>query len=81
VARYIKLPAIVGKIKINSVSQGSNVQIGDTAVINLTSSSKNYGGAASFSPGDSFGGISNNQLSKTNTIDPDLNDSSATSIV
>jgi len=75
------MPSIVGKIKINSISQGSNVQIGDTVVINLTSSTKNYGGAASFSPGDSFGGVSNNQLSKTNTIDPDLNDTSASSIV
>ena len=74
------MPSIVGKIKINSVSQGANVQIGDTAVINLTSSTKNYGGAASFSPGDSFGGVSNNQLSKTNTVDPDLNDNSASSI-
>jgi spore germination protein PA len=45
------MPAIVGSIKINSVSQGSNVQIGDTLCITLTSSTKNYGGASSFSPG------------------------------
>jgi Spore germination protein gerPA/gerPF. len=75
------MPAIVGRIKIVNVSEGSNVQIGDAAVINLTSSTKNYGGAASFSPGDSFGSVSNNQLSKTNTIDPDLNDASASSLV
>ncbi|TDF96237.1 spore germination protein [Paenibacillus piri] len=75
------MPSIVGNIKINSVCQSSNVQIGDTAFITLTSSSKNYGGAASFSPGDSIGGIANNQASSTNTNDPDVIDGSTSTIV
>jgi len=74
------MPSIVGNVKINSVSQSSNVLIGDTAYIVLSSSSKNYGGAASFSPGDSFAGISNNQNSRTNTNDPDAIDGSSSAI-
>jgi len=68
------VPSIVGNIKINNVSQSSNVQIGDTGFIALSSTSKNYGGAAAFSPGDSFAGVSNNQASSTNTNDPDVAD-------
>lgn len=74
------MPAIVGAIKISSVSQGSNVQIGDTVVITLTSNTKNYGGASSFSPGDSFGSVANN-LSNTNTNDPDVVDNANSNIV
>jgi spore germination protein PA len=75
------MPSIVGNIKINSVSQSSNVQIGDTVFITLTSSSKNYGGAAAFSPGDAFGSVSNNQASSTNTNDPDVVDGSSSTVV
>lgn len=78
--RYTSMPAIVGSFKINSVSQGSNVQIGDTASITLTSSSKNYGGAASFSPGDTIGSVTNNAASQTNTNDPDVIDNSSSLI-
>ncbi|MFE5319810.1 spore germination protein [Paenibacillus sp. NPDC056579] len=74
------MPSIVGNVKINNVSQSSNVQIGDAAVIALSSTSKNYGGAAAFSPGDAFGSVSNNQNSSTNTNDPDLNDNNTTII-
>jgi spore germination protein PA len=74
------MPSIVGNLKINSVSQSSNVQIGDTARITLTSASKNYGGANAFSPGDSFAGITNNQGSSTNTNDPDLIDGPSTTL-
>lgn len=72
-----KVPSIVGNIKINNVSQSSNVQIGDTAFIALSSTSKNYGGASSFSPGDAFGAVSNNQNSSTNTNDPDVVDNTS----
>jgi spore germination protein PA len=75
------MPAIVGNIKINSVSQGSNVQIGDTLCITLTSSTKNYGGASSFSPGDAFGSVTNNAASQTNTNDPDVIDGSNSTLV
>jgi spore germination protein PA len=63
------MPSIVGAIKINNVGQGSNVQIGDAAYINLSSISKNFGGASSFSPGDSYGSVTNNPNSGTNTVD------------
>lgn len=71
------MPSIVGNIKIVSVGPSSNVQIGDTATIVLSSSSKTYAGANSFSTGDTFAGvnITNNQGSSTNTNDPDVIDS------
>jgi spore germination protein PA len=75
------MPSIVGNIKINNVSQSSNVQIGDVATIVLTSSSKNYGGASSFCPGDAFGSVSSNQNSSTNTNDPDEIDNTNSTIV
>ncbi|MGO4275391.1 spore germination protein, partial [Paenibacillus sp. TAF58] len=54
------MPSIVnGGIKINSVASGSNVQIGDTLVIYLSSNSKIFSGANSFSPGDSVGSLQN----------------------
>lgn len=69
------MPAIInGGIKILNVAQGSNVQIGDTFAINLTSSSKIFAGANSFSPGDSFGSVQNVLNGSTNTVDPDLVD-------
>ncbi|CAN7704048.1 spore germination protein [Paenibacillus sp. LjRoot153] len=69
------MPAIInGGIKILNVTQGSNVQIGDTLVINLTSSSKIFAGANSFSPGDSFGSVQNVLNGSNNTVDPDLVD-------
>jgi spore germination protein PA len=66
------VPSIVGNIKINSVGPSSNVQIGDTAFVVLSSNSKINAGANSFAPGDSFGGVFNYQNSST--IDPDLVD-------
>jgi spore germination protein PA len=65
---------IIGSIKINAVSQGSNVQIGDTAFIVLSHNSRNHGGADSFAAGEDFGSVTNNQNSSTNTLDPDLID-------
>ncbi|MEO3944914.1 spore germination protein [Gorillibacterium sp. CAU 1737] len=69
------MPSIViGGIKINSVGSGSNVQIGDTCLINLSSSSKIFSGANSFSPGDSY--LSNQSVANgsMNAIDPDIVD-------
>lgn len=75
------MPAIInGAIKILNVAQGSNVQIGDTFVINLTSSSKIFAGANSFSPGDSFGSVQNVLNGSTNTVDPDVVDTPNTTI-
>ncbi|WP_442604206.1 spore germination protein [Paenibacillus sp. KN14-4R] len=71
------MPSIVGNVKIVSVGPSSNVLIGDTAAVILSSSSKTYAGANSFTTGDTFAGTSiiNNQASSTNTNDPDLIDS------
>lgn len=75
------MPAIInGAIKILNVAHGSNVQIGDTFVINLTSSSKIFAGANSFSPGDSFGSVQNVLNGSTNTVDPDVVDTPNTTI-
>jgi spore germination protein PA len=69
------MPSIVGNIKINSVGPSSNIQLGDTAFIHLTSNSKTYSGANSFNTGDTFGpNISYNQGSSTNTLDADVFD-------
>ncbi|KQX51651.1 MULTISPECIES: spore germination protein [unclassified Paenibacillus] len=75
------MPSIVnGAIKINSVTSGSNVQIGDTFIINLSSNSKIFAGANSFSPGDSFGSVQSVLNGSTNTIDPDIVDTPNTNI-
>lgn len=69
------MPAFVGTIKIVGVEHSSNVQIGDTAVVWLSSQSKKYGGANSFTTGDSIGAnLTNNSASSTNTLDSDLID-------
>ncbi|NEW09211.1 spore germination protein [Paenibacillus sp. SYP-B3998] len=66
--------SIVGSIRINSVANSSNVQVGDVGFIVMSSNSKMNAGANSFTPGDSFGTLTNNQNSSTNTNDPDLID-------
>ncbi|MNI72423.1 putative spore germination protein GerPA [compost metagenome] len=74
------VPIFVGNIKINNVGPSGNVQIGDAAFIVLSSNNKNYAGANSFSPGDSFGSITNNPNSSTNTNDPDVIDTSSNEV-
>jgi spore germination protein PA len=66
--------SIVGTVKINSVSQGSNVQIGDAINNVLIHKSKNYAGSDSFASGQDFGSVTNNENSSTNTSDPDIID-------
>ncbi|WP_028548001.1 spore germination protein [Paenibacillus sp. UNC451MF] len=75
------MPSVVGNIKINSVGPSSNVQIGDAVNIVLSSSAKINAGANSFSNGDSFGTLTNNQASITNTDDAALVDGTSASIV
>ncbi|WP_438432639.1 spore germination protein [Gorillibacterium sp. sgz500922] len=65
---------IIGGIKILSVSSGSNIQFGDTALINLTSNCKVYSGANSFSPGDAIASPQNYINGGPNTVDPDVID-------
>ncbi|AOZ91029.1 spore germination protein [Paenibacillus crassostreae] len=67
--------SIIGNIKINNVGPSSTVLVGNTASVILSSNSKIYAGANSFSIGDSIGtNITNNQASSTNTMDSDVVD-------
>jgi len=66
--------SFIGNLRINNVSNSSNVQVGDAFFITLTSNNKFHAGANSFTPGDSFGTLTNNAGSVTNTSDPDLID-------
>lgn len=68
--------SIIGNIKINSVGPSSTVLVGNTASVILSSNSKIYAGANSFSIGDSIGtNITNNAASSTNTMDSDVGSS------
>lgn len=68
------IPAVVGFVKIVSVGSGSIVQFGDTVQVSPSSTSKTYAGSGSFLTGSLTN--SNNAVSATNTVDPDLQDSS-----
>lgn len=66
------MPAVVGFVKIVSVGSGSIVQFGDALEVSPNSSSKTYAGSGSFLTGSLTN--SNNAVSATNTIDPDVQD-------
>jgi hypothetical protein len=68
------MPAVVGFVKIISVGSGSIVQFGDTLEVSPNSSSKTYAGSGSFLTGSLTN--SNNAVSATNTLDPDVQDAS-----
>ncbi|WP_127530072.1 spore germination protein [Paenibacillus kobensis] len=67
------MPAVVGFVNITSVGSSSVVQFGDTVQVSPSSNSKTYAGAGSFLTGGLAN--SNNALSATNTLDPDVQDS------
>ncbi|SDC77169.1 spore germination protein PA [Paenibacillus sp. UNCCL117] len=67
------MPAIVGAIKINNVSAGSIVHIGDSVQLAPQSVAKTFAGAGSFNTGDNLRVY--NYVSTTNTYDNDLLDS------
>lgn len=67
------MPAFVGNIKIVSVSSSAVVQFGDALIIAPKSTSKTFAGAGSFLTGDFP--VTNNGVSLTNTLDPDVVDS------
>ena len=67
------MPAVVGFVKIVSVGSGSIVQFGDTLEVSPNSTSKTYAGSGSFLTGSLTN--SNNAVSATNSIDPDVQDS------
>jgi Spore germination protein gerPA/gerPF. len=66
------MPAVVGFVKIVSVGSGSIVQFGDTLQSTPSSNSKTYAGSGSFLTGSLTN--SNNAVSATNSLDPDLQD-------
>jgi spore germination protein PA len=72
------MPAIVGHIKILSVSSGSIVHIGDSLILSPSSSSKTFAGAGSFNTGD-FPRVLNS-VSSTNTNDSDLVEANASKV-
>ncbi|AST90543.1 spore germination protein [Sutcliffiella cohnii] len=65
------MPAIVGPVAINSIS-GGVVTFGDSFYVSPKGTSKTSAGSGSFNTGNVI--ITNNGLSATNTIDPDIND-------
>ncbi|EFM09912.1 Spore germination protein gerPA/gerPF [Paenibacillus curdlanolyticus YK9] len=66
------MPSVVGFVNITSVGSSSIVQFGDAVQLSPSSASKTYAGAGSFLTGGLAN--SNNALSATNTIDPDVQD-------
>ncbi|MTH53323.1 spore germination protein [Bacillus mangrovi] len=65
------MPAIVGPIKINTVS-GGVVNFGDTFYLSPKSSSKSAAGSGGGNTGDFW--VLTNGISATNMIDPDVAD-------
>lgn len=65
------MPSIIGPIKISSVS-GGVVNFGDSFYVAPKSSSKTAAGSGGLNTGDFIN--TNNGLSATNLIDPDVND-------
>lgn len=72
------MPAVVGFVKIVSIGSGSIVQFGDSLEVSPTSSSKTYAGSGSFLTGSLTN--SNNAVSATNTIDPDVQDNTSNEV-
>ncbi|CAM4525162.1 spore germination protein PA/spore germination protein PF [Paenibacillus endophyticus] len=72
------MPAVVGFVKIVSIGSGSIVQFGDSLEVSPTSSSKTYAGSGSFLTGSLTN--SNNAVSATNSIDPDVQDNTSNEV-
>lgn len=68
------MPAVVGFVKIVSVGSSSIVQFGDALQVTPSSNTKTYAGSGSFLTGSLTN--SNNAVSSTNTLDPDIQDNS-----
>lgn len=66
------MPCVVGFVKIISVGSSSVVQFGDAVQLSPSSSAKTYAGSGSFLTGGLTN--SNNAVSATNTLDPDVQD-------
>lgn len=71
------MPSIVGPITINSIG-GGVVNFGDSLNVSPTSSSKTNAGSGAFNTGDWI--VTNNGISVTNSVDPDVNDQQTTDV-
>jgi len=71
--RGFYMPAIVGFVNVVSIGSGGVVQFGDAVQLSPSSVSKTYAGSGSFLTGSLAN--ANNAVSSTNTIDPDVQDS------
>ncbi|MFX3633630.1 MAG: spore germination protein [Candidatus Pristimantibacillus sp.] len=67
------MPSIVGFVNIVSVGSSAIVQFGDSVQVSPSSNSKTYAGSGSFLTGSLAN--ANNAVSATNTLDPDVQDS------
>jgi spore germination protein PA len=68
----LKMPAIVGIAQVITLGNSSVFHIGDVYKIMPFSNAKTFSGAGSFNTGDSL--QISNELSSTNTNDPDVID-------
>jgi Spore germination protein gerPA/gerPF. len=68
------MPSIVGFVKVISVGSSAVVQFGDAVQVSPSSQTKTYAGSGSFLTGSLAN--SNNAVSATNTLDPDVQDNS-----
>lgn len=73
-----RMPAVVGFVNITSIGSSGIVQFGDAVQVSPSSASKTYAGAGSFLTGSLAN--SNNALSATNTIDPDVQDNTQNNV-
>ncbi|MFC4100940.1 MULTISPECIES: spore germination protein [Paenibacillus] len=72
------MPAVVGFVNIVSLGGSSIVQFGDSVQMSPSSNSKTYAGSGSFLTGSLSN--SNNAVSATSTLDPDLIDNSSSEV-
>ncbi|MBJ6364270.1 spore germination protein [Paenibacillus sp. GCM10012307] len=72
------MPAIVGFVNVVSVGSSGIVQFGDAVQLTPSSISKTYAGSGSFLTGSLAN--ANNAVSATNTIDPDVQDSTTNTV-
>ncbi|WP_251554393.1 spore germination protein [Neobacillus muris] len=68
------MPAIVGVAQVITLGNSSTFHIGDVYKIMPFSTAKTFSGAGSFNTGDQL--AIRNQVSSTNTYDPDVIDQS-----
>jgi spore germination protein PF len=69
------MPSIIGPVKVTNV-EGGVINFGDSFYISPKGTGKTHGGSGALNTGNFVN--TNNGLSVTNTIDPDVNDQNVT---